>query len=191
MKKISIFGFVVATGMFIVSCKESANDGEEVLSADTTGTEQTDLQTIIEEEATSPETVKKTDGDQTIYNERFDFQFTVPGHYTVTEKSNNGDGYFVSCGDEGVDIRVYGENISDNQVMAEMELNACESKITFQFKNGYPGLLCLQSGDRYYYYDTPKTRVTLYIHAPARWFERNAQLVETIAKSLSVGKGGF
>ncbi|HMU69759.1 MAG TPA: hypothetical protein PK511_02185 [Chitinophagales bacterium] len=190
--QIKIGALLAISILMLHACKESA-DNEDTAAIENVGEKGGDnsLQELIDKEATTPDVVKQASGDQVLYNERFDYTITIPGFYTIKEKSNNGDGYFISSGDKDVDIRVYGENIADNQVMAEMELNTCESKTSFQFSNGYPGILCMQSDDRYYYYDTPKTRVTVYVHAPTRWFDRNNKLLDIMVKSLVVGKGGF
>ena len=88
-------------------------------------------------------------------------------------------------------MRVYGENLQGNEVMAEMELSTCETSDKFIFGNGYPGIKCYQSGDYYYYYDTPKTRVIFYVHAPKNWVEKNKVLIESVVKSLEVDGSKF
>ncbi len=175
----------------VVSCKTRVNtsvDGE-MLPTDTL-TNTTPLEDIIEDEATEPHFKKTDDGSVVIMNERFGFTFELPANYSATDKSNNGDGYFIVTGDKDVDLRIYGENINGNELMAEMELSTCERTETFHFGNGYPGTLCYQSGDKYYYYDTPKTRIVFYVHGPKTWQERNDAIINTIAKSIKVQMKG-
>lgn len=164
----------------LAACKENTADTKTALPPADTQSAQT-----IQEEDTTVATVQKN-GSQEMYNERFRFYCTIPATYTVSDKSNNGDGYYIQCGDAGTDIRVYGESLTDNPLAAELALKGCERTEKFRFANGYPGLLCFQSGDRYYYYDTPNTRITLYVHADARWFERNEATILQIAQSIRI-----
>ncbi len=75
--------------------------------------------------------------------------------------------------------------------MAEMELKSCTKTEKFVFSNGYPGLKCFQEDDEYYYYDTPLTRIVLYVHADASWIKQNAAVITDIAKSISSGQTNF
>lgn len=192
MIKKNAFLFALVLVIFLGGCKspkaDEAVDGE--LIADTIS-EQPTLAEIIDDEATPAHYTTAGDGTQLVLNERFGFTFKLPANYTATDKSNNGDGYFIETGDKGVDLRIYGENIDGNTLMAELELSTCESTESFRFANGFPGTLCLQSGDRYYYYDTPKTRIICYVHAPKIWMQRNESKITEMAKSIVVNSKGF
>lgn len=174
--------------MVVVSCKNNTDNDttNETPPVDTL----TSLEEIIEEEATTPPAIETPAGNKKITNERFGFSFEIPGHYTVQDKSNNGDGYFINTGDTGTDLRIYGVNIKGNEIAAELELSTCEQTESYRFANGFPGTKCYQSGDTYYYYDTPSTRVIFYVHAPKVWLGRNTAVIDAIAKSLVVGKQG-
>ncbi len=195
MKK-GFFYFLIAGLIGFSSCKENTADGDEAVVKDTVITITKDspetLNEIIDAESTD---AVYEDADKKGYNkissDRYGFSFEIPKEWTATDKSNNGDGYFLSNGDKTVDLRVYGENLKGNEVMAEMELKTCETSEKFTFRNGYPGIKCKQSGDYYYYYDTPKTRVIFYVHAPKKWIDDNAILIETIAKSVEVNGSQF
>jgi len=184
--RIKLLCFIAVAMVGLASCKTRDNaalDGESITidSVDTT----TPLAEIIEDEATAPHFKKTDDGSVVIMNERFGFTFALPANYSATDKSNNGDAYYIVTGEKDVDLRIYGENINGNELMAEMELSTCERTETFHFGNGYPGILCYQSGDKYYYYDTPQTRIVFYVHGPKIWQERNAVIINTIAKSIA------
>ncbi len=181
--------------IFFVSCKQNTADGDsgdmDTVSIANDATDKT-LNEIIEEESTEA-TYDKSDaqGNKKISSDRYGFTLEIPAAWTATDKSNNGDGYFLSTGDKSVDIRVYGANLQGNEVMAEMELSTCETSEKFMFSNGYPGIKCFQSNDYYYYYDTPKTRVIFYVHAPKNWIEKNKVLIESVVKSLEVDGSNF
>ncbi|MEZ5013448.1 MAG: hypothetical protein R2794_04090 [Chitinophagales bacterium] len=121
---------------------------------------------------------------KTIIIDRFHFALEIPATWKALDKSNNGDGYFLDCGVEQADIRVYGENISANPVMAEAELAACDKMEDIHFANGYPGTHCFQGKDDYYYYDTPDLRMIFYVHADAQWKRDHAEVLDRVAKSL-------
>ncbi|MFI5170803.1 MAG: hypothetical protein ACHQFW_00345 [Chitinophagales bacterium] len=180
---------VIVAGFLVSSCNnKSANPDEE--TTDTTTTifqkDEKSVQEIIDDESTEANYKDaKTPGNKKIISERYSFSFEIPDNWKAVDKSNNGDGYMIETGEKGVDLRVYGENIQGNELMAEMELKACETKDRFVFSNGYPGIICHQSGDVYYYYDTPKTRFTFYVHAPKNWQEKNAAIINAIAKSVA------
>lgn len=183
-----VFFFFVAFSF--VACNQNTGDEEsgnmESVTSENSQPDKT-LNEIIEEESTEAN-YEKSDaaGNKKISSDRYGFSLEIPASWTATDKSNNGDGYFLSTGDKTVDLRVYGENLQGNEVMAEMELSTCETSEKFIFWNGYPGIKCYQSGDYYYYYDTPKTRVIFYVHAPKNWVEKNKVLVESVVKSLEV-----
>lgn len=162
------------------SSQDSSENTESVNPVDTTATtvQDTDVRTPV---------FTSENGLHTITNERYAFTFSVPENYQVQDKSNNGDGYYILTGDAGTDLRIYGEFIGDNPVAAEIALATCEKTEKFRFANGYPGVLCFQDGDRYYYYDTPSTRVTLYVHASEAWIARNSEIMLAIAESIRVG----
>lgn len=178
----NIILFSVAAALFY-SCAENNQQEEDAVSApvDTSAAAKTP-----DTDITTP-AYTESDGMHIITNERFAFTFSVPPQYQVTDRSNNGDGYFITTGDAGTDLRIYGENIGDNPLAAELALSACEQTEKFRFANGYPGILCLQGGDKYYYYDTPTTRVTFYVHGSDAWISRNAATIQSIAESIRVG----
>lgn len=178
----TIFIISCLSALFLHSCKESVQESASATSE--TVTDSSALADIIEEESTEAHYLD-AQGMHEVHNERYGFTFVIPVHFKATDKSNNGDGYFIETGDQGVDIRVYGESIADNALMAELALQSCTRTEKFRFANGYPGTKCFQSADIYYYYDTPTTRITLYVHAPERWMQRNAHVAEEIAKSIS------
>lgn len=169
---------VAATG-----CAERSADTDQT---DTVVTDTIAAQDISDDEQHEAD-YTATDGGQQVHNERYGFDFVLPTHYKAIDKSNNGDGYFIETGDKGIDIRIYGENIADNTVAAELALSACERTEKFRFDNGYPGLKCYQGKDVYFYYDTPTLRITLYVHAPDAWMQRNAATIESIAGSIRGG----
>lgn len=195
MKKITILLPALFLLTVFIGCKSDA--GDEADTNTTTDTlssatdTNTDLENIIESESTPAHYTEKPDGKKSIHNDRFGFSFELPEGFTATDKSNNGDGYFITNGDAGTDLRIYGSNLKGNELAAELELSTCERTESYRFGNGYPGTLCFQSGDKYYYYDTPNTRVIFYVHAPKIWMERNAKIIDGIAKSLVVGEQGF
>ncbi len=180
MKHILIFTSVVCI-LFFTACKQSAqpDSADATISAETA------------QDDAAAQTAEQTPAatENKIVNARFNFGFTIPARYKVKDQSDNGDGYFIETGDAGVDLRIYGEDLTDNTLMAELELKSCEKTESFRFSNGYPGTKCYQSGDIYYYYDTPKVRVVCYAHANARWMERNAMLLDEIAKSIYIPSG--
>ncbi|HRG28054.1 MAG TPA: hypothetical protein PLJ00_09190 [Chitinophagales bacterium] len=171
------------------SCKNNTGETNEKPQTITDTTSALDK--IIESEATTPPFAETTSGNKSIINERFGFTFEIPARYTVLDKSNNGDGYFINTGDAGTDLRIYGTNIKGNEIAAELELSTCERTESYRFGNGFPGTKCFQSGDVYYYYDTPNTRVIFYVHGPKNWFQRNEAVIEMIAQSIVVGDQGF
>jgi superoxide dismutase len=184
-----IFVVLFITTVFI-GCKNNTtttSDETVPVTADTLSA----LDQIIESESTPPHYTTDATGKTVIINERFGFTFELPEQFKATDKSNNGDGYFITTGDAGTDLRIYGSNLKGNELEAELELSTCEKTEPFRFGNGYPGTLCFQSGDKYYYYDTPNTRVIFYVHATKLWQERNAAIIEQIAKSIVVGEQGF
>lgn len=187
---ISIF---VATTF--AACKQNTADNDQETGDTVSVAEDQEAKTlneIIDEESTEATYEKSVDsGNKTITSDRYGFTIEIPDNWTATDKSNNGDGYFLSVGDKSVDLRVYGENLAGNEILAEMELKTCETTENFIFANGYPGIKCYQSGDYYYYYDTPKTRVIFYVHAPKNWVERNKVLIESVVKSLEVDGSNF
>ncbi len=181
---------VIITCFIFCSCKQNTADAEkekeDTLTPITEIKKDKSLEEIIDEESTEANYKDaKASGSKKIINERYSFSFEIPAAWKAAEKSNNGDGYFIETGEKGIDLRVYGENIQGNEIMAEMELKTCERTETFKYSNGYPGIVCYQSGDVYYYYDTPKTRITFYIHAPKNWQEKNAVIINSIAKSVT------
>lgn len=169
--------------LLAVGCKENSAEPEAALQApaDTTTVQAAPIEDQQEARYTP------VDGSLQVHNERYGFTFTIPGQYKAIDKSNNGDGYFIESGDAGTDIRIYGENITDNTVAAELALSACNRTEKFRFDNGYPGIKCFQGDDMYYYYDTPTLRITLYVHASDRWKERNAGVIQSIAGSIHAG----
>lgn len=173
-----------------VSCKSNQADEKKEIPADTSAT--SSLEKIIDEESTEAN-YQATEDDATVkvVNERYDFSFEIPKAWKAVDKSNNGDGFFIDSGNKSVDMRVYGENLEGNEIMAEMELKTCVSTEDFKFSDGYPGIKCLQNSDTYYYYDTPQTRIVFYVHADKKWNTENAATVLAIAKSISSGKTNF
>jgi len=187
-----LFFFIVIS---VIGCNQNTADNESGnMDSITIENKQTDktLNEIIEEESTEANYEKPdAKGNKKITSDRYGFTLEIPSNWTATDKSNNGDGYFLSTGDKAVDIRVYGENLQGNEIMAEMELATCETSEKYIFGNGYPGIKCYQSGDYYYYYDTPKTRVIFYVHATKNWVEKNKILIESVVKSLEVNGSNF
>lgn len=183
--------YIIVLFLLLVTASCKNNTGETDSEPQTTTDTTSALDKIIESEATTPPYVETTSGNKSITNERFGFTFEIPAHYTVADKSNNGDGYFINTGDAGTDLRIYGSNIKGNEIAAELELSTCERTESYRFGNGFPGTKCFQSGDVYYYYDTPNTRVIFYVHASKIWFQRNETVIDMIAKSIVVGEQGF
>ena len=186
MKFISIaFIFLLAT-----SCKSNQADEKKEMPVDTNST--TSLEKIIDDESTEANYHATEDNAfLKVVNERYDFSFEIPKAWKAIDKSNNGDGFYIDCGNKSVDMRVYGENLEGNEIMAEMELKTCVSTEDYKFGDGYPGIKCNQNSDTYYYYDTPQTRIVFYIHADKKWNSENAATVNAIAKSISSGKANF
>ncbi len=188
---------VAVANIFFAACTPNTADEKKPVTSDTT--------TIFDQPTTEKQqpAVKDEDVKEAHYrtatesgfkkttNERYGFSFEIPDTWKAIDKSNNGDGYFLDCGDKKTDLRIYGENIEGNEIMAEMELKSCERTENFKFANGYPGTICYQSGDTYYYYDTPKIRIVFYVHADSKWKQRNMEAVNTIAKSIDAGDKGF
>ena len=188
-------GFLFCMAISFIGCKENTADEEngntESVATEAVQEDKT-LNEIIDEESTEASYDKSdTKGNKKISSDRYGFTLEIPASWTATDKSNNGDGYFLSTGDKTVDLRVYGENLQGNEIMAEMELSTCETSEKFIFGNGYPGIKCYQSGDYYYYYDTPKTRVIFYVHASKNWVEKNKVMIESVVKSLEVDGSNF
>lgn len=180
MKKKLLYWIILIPVFAGCSGNQQEESTDTALPTDTTATAPAD--TDVSTPAFTAE-----NGQHTITNERYGFTFSVPEQYQVQDKSNNGDGYFIVTGDAGTDLRIYGTFIGDNPVAAELELASCEKTEKFRFGNGYPGVLCFQDGDRYYYYDTPSTRITFYVHASEAWVSRNAEIMQTIASSIQAG----
>ncbi len=186
MKGISII-FIF---LFALSCKSNQADEKTNIPADTSST--SSLEKIIDDESTEANYhATEESGFLKVVNERYDFSFEIPKEWKAIDKSNNGDGFYIDCGNKSVDLRIYGENLEGNEIMAEMELKTCVSTETFKFSDGYPGIKCNQNSDTYYYYDTPQTRIVFYIHADKKWNGENAAIVSSIAKSISSGKANF
>ena len=190
-----IYISVFVTAIFFAGCKSDVSGKQEPLTSDTISAPAAKQPT--EQELIDAETTEANYGDEdaggfkTTVNERYGFSFKIPSNWKALDKSNNGDGYFIETGEKGVDLRIYGEQIEGNEVMAEMELKSCEKTEDFKFSNGYPGTVCYQSGDTYYYLDTPKTRIIFYVHADSKWKQRNGETINTIAKSMNAGAAAF
>ena len=108
-------GFLFCMAISFIGCKENTAD-EENENTESVATEavQEDktLNEIIDEESTEASYDKSdTKGNKKISSDRYGFTLEIPAAWTATDKSNNGDGYFLSTGDKTVDMRVYGENI--------------------------------------------------------------------------------
>jgi len=170
--------FLTAAG-----CAERSADTEQTETAVTGDPAEQEIPADEQHEADYTD----ANGGRQVHNERYGFDFVIPAQYQAIDKSNNGDGYFIETGDKGTDIRIYGENIADNTIAAEMALSACERTEKFRFDNGYPGLKCYQGDDVYYYYDTPRLRITLYVNASDAWMQRNAAVIQSIAGSIRAG----
>ncbi len=186
----NLFVFLITLLVFS-SCKQNTSDPQSTEHVDSLQ-EPPSVNEYIEKESTEATYLEDGQTDiKTVTNTRFDFYFEIPSTWKAIDKSNNGDGYFLDSGNKSVDLRIYGEALEGNEMMAEMELQSCTKTEKFIFRNGYPGIKCFQKGDEYYYYDTPLTRIVFYIHADAAWIKQNATLLTEIAKSLTSGQTNF
>jgi len=177
--------------LFVFSCKQNTADDKQPIATDTVKADPS-LQEIIDKESTEAGYEKtEATGVKKVVNERFNFSFEIPSAWKAIDKSNNGDGFFLESDNSTADIRIYGENLEGNEIMAEMEIKSCTRTETFKFRDGYPGLKCYQAQDEYYYYDTPTTRIVLYVHADAVWKTKNIAVIRSIAESITSGRGNF
>jgi hypothetical protein len=119
-----------------------------------------------------------------VSNTRYNFTFEIPENWIATDKSNNGDGFYVDANDVNVDIRIYGESLTG---IADVDNNvSCDAVANFPFADGTVGTKCTSSGLLYFIYTLKKKRVTLYINAPIDWRKKNINAIQHISESISM-----
>lgn len=173
------------------SCKENVSDHNNVQGTDTASPVNPTQPPVDEDTKEAVYLNAETDAVKKVVNTRFHYFFEIPAAWKAVDKSNNGDGFYIDCGNKNVDIRIYGEALEGNEITAELELQACDKTETYLFGNGYPGIKCIQDNDEYYYYDTPLTRIVCYINADAAWKKENMQLLNAMVKSITSMQENF
>lgn len=115
-----------------------------------------------------------------IMNPRFRFALTMPDTWKAFDRSANGDGYFIDCGNPAVDIRVYGRY---NVVPKEED----ESGETFALANGQTGWIEQIPGESIHYsYLADERIITFYVNyqQDAQWYAEQSENLAAIATTL-------
>jgi len=130
-----------------------------------------------------------TEPDAEVHNARFNFWLTIPSEWKASDRSVNGDGYFIECGNENIDMRVYGSyavlpqdyylNTDDGSVVAD-----------FLFDGGIVGWQ-KQKADTYiqFFYYSNARYITFHLNYQNDpvWFNENEEKINLIAKTLRDG----
>ncbi len=142
----------------------------------------------IEDEQTEANYEVSSQNTKKVVNERFDFAFKIPENWKAIDKSNNGDGYFIETGNTTADIRIYGENLSKNPVLEELNDQSCDKKEKFIYDDKTKGTKCVSKNEVFYYYQTTDKKITFYIKADSVWMGKNNTVITNIAKSITQHK---
>lgn len=124
-----------------------------------------------------------------IGNARFDFWITIPSDWKAFARSENGDGYFIECGNKNIDIRVYGQN---DVLPEEFYINSDDGGIVseFKFDSGISGWsISKENSSIKFLYNTNERYVVFYINYEddLEWFEENKEEIFLTAKTLQDG----
>ena len=123
------------------------------------------------------------DWGKTIGNARYNFFVTIPHNWQAVDRAENGDGYFIECGNSNIDMRVYGANY-----LPELgELNGLVGE-SFAFTCGVHGFIAI--GDDAltcsYLSEDESSVISFYIDYSGNpdWFAKNEETVMMVAQSL-------
>ena len=128
---------------------------------------------------------------KTIINQRFNFGCEIPAYWDARDESANGDGYIISTGDDGLDLRVYGSN--GPLVLGHEEYLALlvdeEGYTAFTPANDMDGWYSKEEGgtvEMQYVYIEDDTAVVLYMafDAASNWYANNPEILH-VAVSLA------
>lgn len=115
-----------------------------------------------------------------VINARFGFSITLPNTWRAFSRSVNGDGYFITCENPNIDMRVYGINeaipIEENDKMKP-----------FVFDSGITGWYEEVHGESLMFsYRSDEKIICLYVKYAGEetWFNEHKETVMTAAKSL-------
>ncbi len=115
-----------------------------------------------------------------IMNARYNFGIVLPKSWRAVDYSTMCDGYTISCGTEGVDIRCWGQNY----VEGAGQVNGLADE--FYFDCGLTGWVEELEGETYYYYLSEGRVITFYVGYAGHeaWYEENHTVLEEAARTL-------
>jgi hypothetical protein len=128
---------------------------------------------------------------RTCSNAKFGFWFDLPRGWRAVDRSAVGDGYFIECGEHGIDIRIYGmqREPNDDELFRTM-VGDPEKVEPFSFRDGANGSVLFMDHIRYFVRSTPEVRVMLYVKADEAWYQKNKEIILAMARSIRFGNGG-
>lgn len=138
------------------------------------------FQTDNEPIAIEADYVPTGEQQHSIMNPRFRFALTMPNTWKAFDRSANGDGYFIDCGNPAIDIRVYGRY---EVVPIEEE----QSGDAFAFASGQTGWALQSPGESiHYFYLADERIITFYVgyEDDEQWYDEHRDALALIAATL-------
>lgn len=147
-----------------------------------------EISSSAQDEAGEGEAEYYSDGDSKSFgNARYNFWITIPQEWRAFDRSGNGDGYFIECGNPDIDMRVFGGNY-----LPELEDTNKIAGEAFLFDSGVQGFADADDDTLTWSYisEVENNVISFYIdysNDPA-WFSEHEETVMTVAKSLRDGQ---
>ncbi len=121
-------------------------------------------------------------------NAKYNFWFDLLNGWKAVDKSAVGDGYFIVCGSESVDLRMYAmqREPPDDEFYKLLVEDRGEVK-SFTFRDGTEGKLLLIDNLRYFVRNADDIRIMFYVKAGDGWFLKNEEAILHMARSVRMG----
>jgi len=122
---------------------------------------------------------------------RYNFWLTIPERWRAFDTARNGDGYYLDCGNEGIDARTYGGNYLPEVEQDGYPHREGQQVTDFVFDSGTVGVAVLlpEQSVRYLYIQDGRV-ITFFVNfsQDPDWYEANRTLLEQVAGTLRDGK---
>jgi hypothetical protein len=122
-------------------------------------------------------------------NAKYNFWFDLPNRWKAVDKSAVGDGYFIECGSESADVRMYAmqREPPDDEFYKLLVEDRGEIK-SFTFRDGREGRLVQKGNLRYFVRNADDVRIVFYVKVDERWYQEHEETIRYMARSVRMGK---
>ncbi len=126
---------------------------------------------------------------KSIGNARFNFWFDIPDDWKATDKSANGDGYFIDTRNNEIDVRIYGSHVfPESDYYTELKLDPKYSSQRFVFHDGFVGTFLRKDKELIFIRSERDVHIIFFLEGKDEWMKKNEHLIKRIAGSIRFGK---